>query len=654
MYSLIVFGPIFILFLAIFFSRFMGGLYTAWAVGCSTLFSILFSFDAILFLINSNFSLVYQVNIFPFIHINFLYTYWHSYFDFLTLIIFCLITLISFFIQIFSVGYIGEDASFVRFIVYLCFFMVAILLLVGSSSFFQIFFGWELVGLASYLLINFWFSRQDANVSAYKAIAVNRVGDCFILLSIFIFVFEYQTLEFDLIFSIFENNFWTTSAFLFLIIGAFAKSAQFIFHGWLPDAMEGPTPVSALLHSATMVTAGVFITLRFMEMLAAFSYVRFLVIFFGLLTALYAISIAIVADDTKRATAYTTLNQLGFMFFGCGSLAGATVLFHLIVHGFYKSYSFLVAACELHDLEDEQDGESDSLDSYKVVTIYDLITSLVFISVNAIPFSSPSISKEFMLISGIDSVSDYFSFLVLVVLFASPIDEGRDDYDDYPDYSFYIEDAYVASSLPPSIIFSVFSLGILSIFSTFFLEDFFLDINFYWALSSSSSWITTSGYFFIVFPFISLLISEFDTSRFAFIEDISFRTIFDRFDSSYQSLIFNIELWFYEDKLGVLYSKFFSFSNYFTNQVLDKGYLEYYFVTLPLYFINIQGYQNKKKYKFVERITPYILINGFFIFSILAIDPTELWQFLTLFFCDFTIIFMHYIFLDVDNKYEPS
>ncbi len=292
-----------------------------------------------------------------------------------------LITLVSFFIQIFVTACMGEDASQVRFVTYLSFFMIAMMLLVGASNFIQIFFGWELVGLASFLLINFWFARQDANAAAFKAIAVNRVGDCFLLLALLLFALQTGSFEFDTIFCLAltrADQPIFALAFFCLVLGAFAKSAQFFFHTWLPDAMEGPTPVSALLHSATMVTAGVFLVLRFMDLLELIALVRYLVVFVGVLTAFYAMAIAAVADDTKRVTAYTTLNQLGFMLYGCGSLATATVLFHLIVHGFYKSFSFLVAAAELHDFEDEQDGEFDQLDPTTTNSLYDLLTTTVF------------------------------------------------------------------------------------------------------------------------------------------------------------------------------------------------------------------------------------------------------------------------------------
>lgn len=649
MYSLIIFGPVFMFFLCLLLGRFMGGFYTAWAVTISTFFSVCFSFDAMIFMINSNFSLVYHFDIAKLVNVNLLEINWHSYFDYLTLSMFCLITLVSFFIQVFSMGYMAEDASFVRFMSYLCFFMIAMLLLVGSANFFQLFFGWELVGLASFLLINFWFARQDANISAYKAVAVNRVGDCFILMAIFIFIYLYQTLEFDLLFSVFQSDFWTSVAFLFVIFGAFAKSAQFFFQGWLPDAMEGPTPVSALLHSATMVTAGVFLTLRFLDMLAAFDFIRYLVVFFGLLTALYAMSIAAVSDDTKRATAYTTLNQLGFMFFGCGSLAGATVLFHLIVHGFYKSFSFLSAATELHDLEDEQDGEFDHLDVTTEFSYYDLLTSLVFVSINAIPFTSPSISKEFMLISGMENSADYLTFFVTMILFASPIDEGRDDLDDYPDYSYYVDDLYVPGGFPVAMTTAVTSLGIISIFSATMLEEFFLDINFFWSGTAVNfSWIDTKGTILLFLPFLSIIFSEFDFSRSTKLEDISFATIFSREDSRYQNILFNADLWFYDELVARVSSKFYNFSNFFANQSLDKAYFEYYYVDLLYYLGKHFDLNNKYSYNSIEKAYPASLFFIIFAASSFYILPFFSWILIIFFAFELTYFFNFY------NDFENS
>lgn len=617
MYSIIIFGPVFIFFFLIIFGSRLGGFYTALSVALSTFLSVLLSMDAFVFITYNSFNLVYYVEFFDIFVLNILDVPWHFYFDFLTLSIFCLITLVSFFIQLFSTSYMGEDASHVRFMVYLCFFIIAMLLLVGSANFIQIFFGWELVGLASFLLINFWFSRQDANISAFKAVAVNRVGDCFLLLSIFIFAYEYKTVSFDLIFSTFDMNFYTSLAFFFLTIGCFAKSAQFFFHVWLPDAMEGPTPVSALLHSATMVTAGVFLSLRFMDLLSAFSFIRYMVVFFGLMTAIYAISIAAVADDTKRVTAYTTLNQLGFMFFGCGSLAGATVLFHLIIHGFYKSFSFLSAAIELYDFEDEQDGEFDSMDLAGSYNFYDILTSLVFVSINAIPFTSPSISKEFILLSGLDGVPEYFSFFICLILFSSAVDEGRDDIDDQYDNSGYQDDLFVPGSFPPFILVGSCGLGLLSLFSSTFLEEIFIDMNFHWSFESWM-WLDTKGSILIFLPFLSLVLSEFDFSRTGS-SDFNNYTVFSREDSSYQSVLFNSELWYYDELVSRVSSSFLSLSNYLSNYILDKAFLEYLYVTYVFsLFRNIHFFIFNSRFSMEKNYSlSYIML---FFFSIIFVN----------------------------------
>jgi NADH:ubiquinone oxidoreductase subunit 5 (subunit L)/multisubunit Na+/H+ antiporter MnhA subunit len=579
MYTLIIFAPIIIFLLISIFGKRMGGYYTALGVCISTFFSCILAFDAFLFELYSSFAQVYYLPVLDLLKIYQLSISWHFYFDTLTVSMFLLITLVSFFIQIFSISYIGEDASHVRFIFYLCFFMIAILLLVGSSNFLQLFFGWELVGLASFLLINFWFSRQDANISAFKAVGVNRFGDCFLLFSIFLFLYEFHTVEFDLIqLMVSADSYTSLFAVTFLILGSFAKSAQFFFHTWLPDAMEGPTPVSALLHSATMVTAGVFLTLRFLETLEIFSQVRYFVVFFGLLTALYAISIAAVADDTKRVTAYTTLNQLGFIFFGCGSLAGATVLFHLIIHGFYKSFSFLSAAMELYDLEDEQDGESEGLDTVGYVGLYDFFTIIVFFSVNAIPFTSPSISKEFMLLSGIENLPSYFTYIVTLILFSGAIDEGRDDSDAFDSGSHYFDDLYVSSAFPYPMVIGCFGLGLISLISSTFLEELFIDMNFYWSIVSPWHWLDVKGSMLIFMPFMALLLSEFDTSHLGKIEDVNNNSVISRQDDRYLTVNFNSELWHYDELSSKLSTNFLKISFYFSSFVMDKGYLESVYV----------------------------------------------------------------------------
>jgi NADH:ubiquinone oxidoreductase subunit 5 (subunit L)/multisubunit Na+/H+ antiporter MnhA subunit len=589
MYTLVFFAPLFMFFLLLGLGRFLGGYYTAVALSISTFVAWLLCFDALFTTLQHSFFLTYYLPFTPLLLAGWFETFWHFSLDYLTLSMFFLITLVSFFIQLFATAYMGEDASQVRFMVYLSFFMIAMILLVGASNFLQLFFGWELVGLASFLLINFWFSRQDANTAAFKAMAVNRVGDCFLLFSFLLFVFQTGSFDFDTIFCL--SLTWATKplfvvAFFCLVMGAFAKSAQFFFHTWLPDAMEGPTPVSALLHSATMVTAGVFLVLRFMDLLEVIPSVRYLVVFIGLLTAFYAIAIAAVADDTKRVTAYTTLNQLGFILYGCGSLAVATVLFHLIVHGFYKSFSFLVAAAELHDFEDEQDGESDQLDPVSTNSLYDILTTMVFFSVNAIPFTSPSISKEFLLLSGLERMPDYFTYLVSIVLFSAIVDEGRDDLEaDFQESSYYQDELYSPSSLPGFMLAGCAGLGASSLISATFLEEFFLDMNSTLG-SSSFFWLDIRGTVLLILPFLSLILADIDQVRRPLITDLGQTTIDVRADSRYQTILFNSELWGYDELITRVAHRFYAFAYWHSNLVIDKGFLEQIYIAGPSSLVN--------------------------------------------------------------------
>lgn len=619
MYSLIFFAPLFMFLVLFFLGGRLGGYYTALAVAVSTFFSCVLCFDALATLVFHSFFFTYHLPLISLFQVSWISVGWHFYLDQLVIFMFALITLVSFFIQLFSVAYMGEDASHVRFMVYLSFFMIAMMLLVGSANFLQLFFGWELVGLASFLLINFWFARQDANAAAFKAMAVNRVGDCFLLFAMFIFAFQFNTFEFDVIFCLSSPDvFLTQLAFLCVIIGAFAKSAQFFFHSWLPDAMEGPTPVSALLHSATMVTAGVFLTMRFMDLLEIFPTVRYIVVFFGLLTAFYAMAIAAVADDTKRVTAYTTLNQLGFMFYGCGSLAFSTVLFHLIVHGFYKSFSFLCAAIELHDFEDEQDGESDQPEAANSNTVYDVLTATVFFSINAIPFTSPSISKEFMLLSGLEKMPDYFTYLVTLILFSSFIDEGRDDVEtDFYDATFYGDDLHVHSAVPTFMLAGCFGLGGLSLVSATFLEELFLDINFY-STARSFFWLDIRGSILIALPFISVLLSDFDSANKPTLTgDFAKSELVTREDSRYQAVLFNSELWYYDELVSRFSAYFYRFSYWQTNFVLDKGFFEQLYVQTPgAFFQSVHSFATYFYYPTLEK-SVFLAVGSLFFLYIL-------------------------------------
>lgn len=284
---------------------------------------------------------------------------WQLLFDPLSLIMVFLVLIISALVHFYSWEYMGEDPHFLRFLSYLSIFTFFMLLFVTSGNFLQMFFGWEGVGLSSYLLINFWFTRLQANKSAMKAIIVNRISDLFLYFSIFVLFFIFGTLDYLTIFTVVGISeisvFWLTLICFCLFMGAVGKSAQLGLHTWLPDAMEGPTPVSALLHAATMVTAGVFLLVRCSILLELVSFVLLLILFIGGLTTFVAGSIGCFQNDIKKIIAYSTCSQLGYMFLVLGLGYFDVSFFHLFNHAFFKALLFLGSGSVIHSLLDEQD-----------------------------------------------------------------------------------------------------------------------------------------------------------------------------------------------------------------------------------------------------------------------------------------------------------
>ncbi len=298
---------------------------------------------------------------------------WAFRIDTLTVVMLVVVNTVSALVHMYSIGYMHDDPHRPRFFAYLSLFTFAMLMLVTSDNLMQMFFGWEGVGLASYLLIGFWFKKPSANAAAIKAFVVNRIGDFGFALGIFGVFYLFNTIELS---TIFQNagdvaaskevvlDFLgyavtgpdaVTIVCLLLFMGAMGKSAQFLLHTWLPDAMEGPTPVSALIHAATMVTAGVFLVAR-MSPLFEYSHTALAVVtLFGATTAFFAATVGLVQNDIKRVIAYSTCSQLGYMFAALGVGAYGAAIFHLFTHAFFKALLFLGAGSVIHAVSDEQD-----------------------------------------------------------------------------------------------------------------------------------------------------------------------------------------------------------------------------------------------------------------------------------------------------------
>ncbi|WP_027548096.1 NADH-quinone oxidoreductase subunit L [Bradyrhizobium sp. WSM2254] len=308
-----------------------------------------------------------RIPLLPWILSGDLQVYWTLRVDTLTAVMLVVVTTVSSLVHLYSIGYMDEDPYRPRFFGYLSLFTFAMLMLVTADNLVQLFFGWEGVGLASYLLIGFWYQKPSANAAAIKAFVVNRVGDFGFALGIFAIFMLVGSTDFETIFHAAPGltgktiNFlgWHADALtltcLLLFMGAMGKSAQFLLHTWLPDAMEGPTPVSALIHAATMVTAGVFMVARLSPLFELAPNAQAVVMFFGATTAFFAATIGLVQNDIKRIVAYSTCSQLGYMFVAMGAGAYSVGMFHLFTHAFFKALLFLGSGSVIYAMHHEQD-----------------------------------------------------------------------------------------------------------------------------------------------------------------------------------------------------------------------------------------------------------------------------------------------------------
>ena len=362
---LIVFLPLIGAIISVFFGNKFGSKYsellTSILVGISAILSLIVFFNVIYHNYESN------IIVAKWIYSGNLQVNWSIKIDALSSVMLVVVTLVSSLVHIYSIGYMSHDPHKPRFMAYLSLFTFSMLALVTSDNFLQLFFGWEGVGVCSYFLIGFWFKKESANAAAIKAFLVNRVGDFGFALGIFLIFYIFGTVNYDEVFTqippianekinFLNLNIGSVDLICFLLfIGAMGKSAQFILHTWLPDAMEGPTPVSALIHAATMVTAGVFLVVRCSPIYEYSPSILTFITFIGMITALFAASVAVVQNDIKKIIAYSTCSQLGYMFFATGVGAYNIAMFHLFTHAFFKALLFLGSGSVIHSFNNQQD-----------------------------------------------------------------------------------------------------------------------------------------------------------------------------------------------------------------------------------------------------------------------------------------------------------
>ena len=414
---------------------------------------------------------------------------WTINIDPLSSVMLVVVTFVSALVHIYSIGYMSKDPHKPRFMSYLSLFTFSMLALVVSDNFLQLFFGWEGVGLCSYLLIGFWYKKDTANNAAIKAFIVNRVGDFGLAIGIFLIFYHFGTINFNEVFSLaptfIEKNIiflglevnLITSICLFLFLGAMGKSAQFLLHTWLPDAMEGPTPVSALIHAATMVTAGVFLVVRCSPLFEYSQIALNIVAIIGMITAIFAASVALVQNDIKKIIAYSTCSQLGYMFFAAGVGAYHVAIFHLFTHAFFKALLFLGSGSVIHAFKDEQDIRFMGGVWKKLPYTYVLML-IGTLALTGFPFLSGFYSKdaiiEFAFFKN-SLIGNYAMSIGILTAFLTSIYSWRlffkTFHGTYNNKNFSINDTHES---PFVMLFPLILLGFGAIFAGYFFKETFI------------------------------------------------------------------------------------------------------------------------------------------------------------------------------------
>ncbi len=476
-----------------FFGKYIGDrnseILTSLLVSISAILSTLILYEVITYQYQAN------IIIFKWISSGSLDVNWSIKIDSLSAIMLVVVTYVSSLVHIYSIGYMSQDPHKPRFMAYLSLFTFAMLMLVTSDNFIQLFFGWEGVGLCSYFLIGFWFKKDSANSAAIKAFVVNRVGDFGFALGIFLIFYLFGTVNYSEVFELIPTIIDKDLNFLgfeikainliciLLFVGSMGKSAQIFLHTWLPDAMEGPTPVSALIHAATMVTAGVFLVVRCSPIYEYSELALNIITVVGMSTAFFAATIALVQTDIKKIIAYSTCSQLGYMFFATGVGAYNVAMFHLFTHAFFKALLFLGSGSVIHAFKDEQNINNMGGVWKKLPYTYTLMI-IGTLALTGFPFLSGFYSKdaiiEFAYLRG-NTTGYYAAGIGILTAFLTAIYSWRlifkTFHGNYNNKEIKIEETH-ESPLVMLVPLIILSLG--AIFAGFVFKDLFIGDNNFW------------------------------------------------------------------------------------------------------------------------------------------------------------------------------
>jgi len=493
---LIIFLPLIGSIISGFLGKFLGSrnseILTSLFVSISSILSFLIFYKVF----NENYT--NNLDILTWINSGTLNVNWSIKIDALSSVMLVVVTLVSSIVHIYSIGYMSHDPHKQRFMSYLSLFTFSMLILVTSDNFLQLFFGWEGVGLCSYFLIGFWFKKESANAAAIKAFVVNRVGDFGFALGIFLIFYLFGTVNYTEVFELIPQSLEKDLSFLginfnsinliciLLFIGAMGKSAQIFLHTWLPDAMEGPTPVSALIHAATMVTAGVFLVVRCSPIYEYSPLALNIITIVGMSTAFFAATVALAQDDIKKIIAYSTCSQLGYMFFAAGVGAYNVAMFHLFTHAFFKALLFLGSGSVIHSFKDEQNINLMG-GVWKKLPYTWLLMIIGTLALTGFPFLSGFYSKdaiiEFAYLRG--STAGYFAagigiFTALLTSIYSWRLLFKTFHGNYNNQKLNISNMHES---PMVMIIPLIILAIGAVFSGFLFKDLFIGVE-----SSSNFW----------------------------------------------------------------------------------------------------------------------------------------------------------------------
>lgn len=649
MYLLVIFFPIISAFILGFFGRFIGR--KGAAILSTTCIFLAFITSLIIFYEVALLNSVCLIKLTPWFDIGLLNVQWGFLFDSLTAMMLIIVTLISCLVHLYSISYMEHDPHLIRFMSYLSLFTMFMLFLVTADNFIQMFLGWEGVGLASYLLINFWFTRLQANKAALKALIVNRIGDLGLIVGLSLIYSLFKSLNYFVVFPLSFLHVNSTFMFLnyelnalnviclFIFIGAVGKSAQIGLHTWLPDAMEGPTPVSALIHAATMVTAGVFIIIRCSHLFEYAPSILWFITLIGALTAFFAATTGMFQNDLKKVIAYSTCSQLGYMVFACGLSNYSVSIFHLTNHAYFKALLFLSAGVVIHALADEQDMRKMG-GLVNILPFTYIMVVIGSLSLMGFPFLTGFYSKDIILelsYAKFTLIGNFAYWLGLISAFFTSFYSIRLLY-----LTFYTRPTgfkkVLETAHEPSLLMSIplFILSLGSIFIGYIMKDMCLGLGTdFWgnAIFNLDNNITVlSGEFM---PFHIKLLPLYFSSLGAFfvyynnylLKNYNYYNIILSYKNIYNFLI---KKWYFD----IVYNKFIVYNTlsvgFFTFKDIDRGIIE---IVGPLGLVRfINNFINK-----INKLQTSYVYNYVFLFVIgltLSITFISLIYFLPITFLD--------------------